>query len=87
LKEAKVAELIEEDSANWNKALIMNIFNNKEGKIICNIPVSKDQQKDKLIWAALNSREFTMKSAYDLEKEIQDRKNGERSNQAFSQAI
>jgi hypothetical protein len=86
-KEAKVAELIEEGSANWNKALIHSIFSNEEGEIICNIPVSKYHQKDKLIWAASTSGEFTVKSAYHLEKEIQDRKNGECSNQALSQAI
>jgi hypothetical protein len=82
-----VAELIEEGSANWNKTLIRNIFSNEEGDIICNIPVSKYHQKDKLIWVATNSGEFTVKSTYHLEKELQDRKNGECSNQALSQAI
>ena len=33
LKEAKVAELIEEDLVNWNKALIKNICSNEEGKL------------------------------------------------------
>jgi hypothetical protein len=86
-KQAMVAELIEENSANWNKPLIRNIFSLEEGKIICNIPVSKYQQKDKLIWVATTTGEFTVKSAYHLKKEIQDRKKGECSNKAICQAI
>jgi hypothetical protein len=42
--------------------------------------LSKYQQNDKLIWVATTMGEFTVKSAYHLEKEIQDRKKGECSN-------
>jgi ribonuclease HI len=86
-KEAKVAKLFEEESTKWNKSLIKNIFSVEEEQIICNIPVSKYQQKDKLIWAATTTGEFTVKSAYHLEKEIQNRKKGECSNQGALQAI
>jgi hypothetical protein len=86
-KDAKVVELLEEDTNQWNLQLVRNIFSEEEAEIIGNIPVSKYKQKDKLIWLATTNGEFSVRSAYHLEKEIQDRKNGESSNQARYQAI
>ncbi|XP_059458257.1 uncharacterized protein LOC132187840 [Corylus avellana] len=80
-EEAKVAELLDTNPIQWKKALIRDIFSEVEAEIICNIPVSSYQLPDKMIWYPTNSGEFSVKSAYHIEKERQNRKNGEGSNQ------
>lgn len=49
-KEAKVNELNDPHSKNWNTSLISELFVEEEAKTICNIPLSPLQPKDQVIW-------------------------------------
>jgi hypothetical protein len=77
--DAKVVEIIDPDTRWWNKPLITAIFNHEEVEIICNIPLSRYGQPDVLRWQGTTSGEFTVRSAYHLEKEKQERLRGESS--------
>jgi hypothetical protein len=50
LEDARVIELIDQDSSWWNLPLIQEIFHEEEAHIICKIPLSLLQSKDVLIW-------------------------------------
>jgi hypothetical protein len=69
--EAMVAELIDPVGRGWNIPLVKSIFNHEEAALICNIPLSKYNQPDKLIWRATNSGLFYVRSAYFI---AQDKK-------------
>jgi hypothetical protein len=45
-------------------------FSENEVVAICNIPLSRYNQADKLIWRVTTSGKFSVKSAYHLEKRI-----------------
>ena len=72
-----VADLLEDNPVQWKKLFIFKNFDEDEATTICNISVSRYEHEDKMIWRALSSREFSVKSAYHLEKECQTRKKGE----------
>ena len=76
-RDEKVAALIEPQRKEWNTQVIQSIFKKDEAELICNIPMSKNSQPDKLVWRATQSGIFTVKSAYYLEKERSLRENGE----------
>jgi hypothetical protein len=86
-EEAKVSEFIEENPVQWKETMIRTIFEPEEAELICNIPLSNYHHMDKMIWHPTSSGEFSVKSAYHLEKKQQDRKQGESSNQGRGQAI
>jgi hypothetical protein len=48
--DAKVAELIDSGVRGWNVPLIQAIFSQEEAKLICNLPLRRYHQQDKLIW-------------------------------------
>jgi hypothetical protein len=48
--------------------LINAVFNKEEADIICKIPLSRYGQKDVMIWRGTTSGEFTVRSAYHLER-------------------
>jgi hypothetical protein len=67
--EAKVRELMDQNMGGWNEALIRSIFHDYEAELICNLPCSRYRVPDKLIWRCSKSGDFTVRSAYHLEKE------------------
>jgi hypothetical protein len=73
----KVAAPIEPQRREWKTQVIQSIFKKDEAELICNIPLSKNSQPNKLVWRATSSGIFTVKSAYYLEKERIRRENGE----------
>lgn len=62
-KHATVKELLT-TNGSWNISLILEIFWDEEGKTIQNIPLRKNIQEDKLIWALTKNGKFTVKSVY-----------------------
>ncbi|XP_059436470.1 uncharacterized protein LOC132169451 [Corylus avellana] len=87
---ALVAELMEENPRQWNRHYIVYIFQSfgeEEATAICNLPLSRHHHDDKMIWRATNSGEFSVKSAYHLEKERLDRLKGECSTGVRTQAV
>jgi hypothetical protein len=77
-----VADLIENNPIQWKRELIFQNFGEDEATAIYNIPLSRYNQEDKMIWRASRTGEFSVRSAYHLEKERQERKKGESSNGA-----
>jgi ribonuclease HI len=77
---AKVGDLIHGDPPDWNKNLIQSIFVDEDADLICNLPLSRYNQPDRLIWQATSSGEFTVRSAYHFEIERLERQKGECSN-------
>jgi hypothetical protein len=67
-----VVELIDQDSNWWNLSLILEIFHEEEGRRICKIPLSHVQSKDVMIWCSTTNGEFSVRSAYYMEKALQD---------------
>jgi ribonuclease HI len=74
---AKVGDLIHGDPPDWNKNLIQSIFVDEDADLICNLPLSRYNQPDRLIWQATSSGEFTVRSAYHFEIERLERQKGE----------
>ena len=71
--------LIDPITKEWNAPLVRQVFMEEEAKLICNIPLSRHQRKDKLIWGVLSSGLFTVRSAYFLEHERKSKAKGEGS--------
>lgn len=46
---AKVAELINQDTKSWKEELVRSVFLKEEANIICKLPVSMFGARDKLI--------------------------------------
>jgi hypothetical protein len=70
---SKVIKLIDFDIKWWNGPLIQAIFCKEEAEIIIShVPlISKYGQKDKSIWRGSTIGEFTIRSAYHMEKDRQ----------------
>ena len=64
---AMVVDLIDPVAAEWKSELIREKFLEDEANTICNIPLSRYGQRDKLIWRATPTGIFTVRSAYYLE--------------------
>jgi len=47
------------------------IFQEEEARVICQIPLSPVQVKDSLLWRGALNREFSVRSAYHMEKDLQ----------------
>jgi ribonuclease HI len=76
---AKVVELIDRDSKWWNLPLIHDIFRVEEAVLIPQIPLSRYNQKDVLTWRGTTSGEFTVRSAYHMERDRTELLRGEGS--------
>lgn len=71
--DAKVNELVDQNGLGWNVPL------KEKAGLICNLPISKYQQADKLIWRATSTGEFSVRSTYYMEKEKTEHMHGEGS--------
>jgi hypothetical protein len=72
-----VADLIEDNPVQWNRPFIFQNFEEEEATAICNIPLSRFHQDDKIIWRVTKTGEFSVRSAYHLEKERIEKLKGE----------
>ncbi|XP_059451003.1 uncharacterized protein LOC132181787 [Corylus avellana] len=71
--DSKVCALIDEDSGWWNSRLLGQLFNEEEVAAIQSLPLSSTSQADMLIWRGTANGIFSVKSAYHLAKEVEDR--------------
>jgi hypothetical protein len=71
-RDAKVGELIDQDTYWWNKSLIDNIFTETDSVTIQPIPVSYTNRPDIQIWRRTLNGVFSVRSAYHLAKEKED---------------
>ncbi|XP_040999620.1 uncharacterized mitochondrial protein AtMg00310-like [Juglans microcarpa x Juglans regia] len=69
-EEAKVADLINENTKQWDREKIFSMLGPLNATIIQRIPVSSTGAKDKLMWLGTKDGGFTVKSAYHLQKEL-----------------
>jgi hypothetical protein len=60
--------------------LIQEVFLGDEAQVFADIPVSPLLPEDKLIWHGATSSIFTMRNAYHLGKEVQERVTAQSSN-------
>jgi hypothetical protein len=70
-EDARVMELINQDTKWWNSCLIKEIFHEEEARVICTIPLSLVPTKDSLIWRGTSNGVFLVRSAYHMEKDLQ----------------
>jgi hypothetical protein len=82
--DARVKELINEDTSWWNVSLAKENFNEDEAKRIWSMAIRHNRQTDQLIWIGKSTREFSMKSAYHMEKSIFLQASGESSSSSNS---
>jgi hypothetical protein len=78
---SKVYQLIDWDRKWWDNEKLVNMFSEEEIAAIKKIPISHTDQPDCQIWRCTSSGIFSMKSAYHLAKELEERKTPECSNQ------
>lgn len=78
-KDAKVKELIDTSSNEWNRSLIYHVFNPKEAEAICSLSLNKSKADYKIIWRHSQTGQFTIKTAYQLEMNREKGKSGESS--------
>jgi hypothetical protein len=59
--EAKVWELIDQDTNLWNIPLIKDIFMKVEAEMICGFAISPRTQQDRAVWAGNKNRLFSVR--------------------------
>ena len=64
--DARVCDIIDQDSLTWRAGLIDQIFLPYEAKLIKGIPLSSQGVSHKQVWLPSNNGEFTTCSAYHL---------------------
>jgi len=79
-EDAKVCALFNNDSKWWDENLLNLIFGTEEANVISRIPLSKYGHKDVMIWRGSSTGDFTVRSAYHIEKDRQMFSQGESSN-------
>ena len=77
--EAKTCDLIDKDLGVWDEHIIEILFCKEEATTIRSIPLSSTNQKDRLIWHSTANGLFSVKSAYHLAKEVEERYRAESS--------
>lgn len=78
-REAKVCELIDEETRQWKVSLLNELFSIEEAEAIRNIPLSMTGAKNMKIWGTSEKGIFTVKNAYHIELKRERRVNGEYS--------
>jgi ribonuclease HI len=74
-RDAKVADIINQEVNWWDIPLIKQIFPEETVEQICSIPINPRSQEDKLIWVGTKNGSFSVRSAYHLEVERRRRGN------------
>jgi hypothetical protein len=74
--EAKVWELIDQDTNWWNISLIKEIFMEEEVEMICGLAICPGTQQDRAVSAGSKNGLFSVRSAYHLAKEMENRDKG-----------
>jgi hypothetical protein len=74
---ARVSDLIDKDLGWWDMDVLGNLFREEEVRAIKSIPLSRTNQPDMMIWRGTVNGQFSVKSAYHLAKEIEDRQKAE----------
>lgn len=69
--DARMANLIDQDTKWWNLNLISKVFQEEEAWVIRQIPLSPQQPRDLLIWRCTTNDNFIVRSAYHMGKEMQ----------------
>lgn len=69
----KVCEFIERDTKWWNISLQEHIFSVEEVKTILFIPLSSTNKEDILLWMGTSKGDFSVRRAYHLQKEMEER--------------
>jgi hypothetical protein len=64
-----VNQLIKDNTKWWNLALLELLFTKEEIMAIKSIPISATDQADKLIWRGTTKGNFSVRSAYYIQKE------------------
>jgi hypothetical protein len=77
--DATVASLINSNAKEWKADLVKAFLNAEEAQVVLDIPLSSSLPPDKLIWQGTKNGVFSVKSAYHLGKEIQQRMMGDYS--------
>ncbi|XVF54369.1 hypothetical protein PTKIN_Ptkin05aG0176000 [Pterospermum kingtungense] len=63
---AKVCELMDEDTRNWRRDLVFDLFHGPEAEMICSILISKLGHPDRLVWHYEKNGCYSVRSAYKL---------------------
>ncbi|XP_042944508.1 uncharacterized protein LOC122278379 [Carya illinoinensis] len=79
LEDEKVARLINQETKQWDRGLITEVFGPEVAAEIQRIPLSSSGLMDKLIWLGSKDGSFTVKSAYHLQKELYAQLKGQSS--------
>ena len=69
----QVADLIDSHAWQWDRNKVADIFTPKTCDEIMAIPLSRDQQRDTLIWKENRKHKFTVKSAYQIALRLNQR--------------
>lgn len=79
--DATVRELIDEDTKWWNLPLLDILFTREEGQLIQSLPISSFNREDKCIWRGTKIGNFSVKSAYYLQVELETQNGATSSSQ------
>lgn len=74
---ATVSELIDRDTWWWNHSLLEQIFSPAEVKLILSIPISSSNQEDILLWRGTAKGDFSVRSTYHMQKEVEEKDQAE----------
>lgn len=77
--DSTISKLLDEETKEWKRALVDEIFNKEEAIQIISIPRSRLGAEDKLIWEFTKDGRFIVRSAYHLAQGIRRQKVGETS--------
>jgi hypothetical protein len=65
---------MDEDQNWWNLHLLRELFSHEEVEKICRLIPCPERQPDTLIWWGTQNGNFTVRSAYHLARELQERR-------------
>ncbi|XP_042972967.1 uncharacterized protein LOC122304769 [Carya illinoinensis] len=69
-EEAMVAELINENTKQWDREKILRLLGPSNAAVIQKIHVSTSGARDRLVWLGTKDGGFTVRSGYHLQKEL-----------------